>query len=215
MNQILNTDYNYINKNKYNYKLSIKKINFFRVFFFISLILLIITIITFYYTTFYKKNNQIISDKIVENYNISRLYNDFTYNNSLSYNNTQIIGFIEISKLNIYYPIFNDISDELLKISPCRFSGPLPNQNGNLCIAGHNYDNYKFFSRLYLLKNNDEIKIYDTTGNKNSYYVFDNYEVKSSDLSPLTVSYDNIKELTLVTCNNFNDNRIIVKAKKI
>lgn len=213
MNQILNTNYNNINNKQQ--KFNFKKINFFRVFFFISLIFLIITIIIFYYNTYYQKNNQSISDKIIENHNMTLLYsnNNSTSNNSLSYNNTKIIGFIEISKLNIYYPIFNDISDELLKISPCRFSGPLPNQTGNLCIAGHNYDNYKFFSRLYLLKTNDEIKLYDTNGNKTSYFVFNNYEVNSSDLSPLTTSTPNTKELTLVTCNNFNSNRIIIKAK--
>lgn len=32
---------------------------------------------------------------------------------------------------------------------------------GNLCIAGHNYNNYQFFSRLKKLNIGDIIYIYD------------------------------------------------------
>lgn len=103
-------------------------------------------------------------------------------------------------------------SDELLKISPCKFYGPLPGKSGNLCIAGHNYDNDKFFSKISSLSVNDEIIIYDNSNNKFSYFVSDIYEVSSDDLSPV-YSYDkNNKQLTLITCNNFNNNRIVVKA---
>ena len=40
------------------------------------------------------------------------------------------------------------------------------------------------------------------------------YEVNENDLSPI-YNYDrNSKELTLVSCNNLNKNRIIIKAKQ-
>ena len=122
-----------------------------------------------------------------------------------------IIGSINIEKLNISYPIFSETSDELLKISPCRFYGPMPNEFGNLCIAAHNYDNTKFFSRLHELEINDVIQIQDLSGNTLLYYVYDNYEVSINDtdcISPI----ENHKEITLITCNNQNGNRIIVKA---
>ncbi|MBO5479456.1 MAG: sortase [Clostridia bacterium] len=38
---------------------------------------------------------------------------------------------------------------------------------GNLCIAGHNYNNYQFFSRLKKLKVGDIIYIYDLSRKKN------------------------------------------------
>lgn len=83
---------------------------------------------------------------------------------------------------------------------------------GNLCIAGHNYDNNKFFSKIATLNINDEIFIYDNFNKKFTYLVSDIYEVKPDDLSPI-YSYDkNTKQLTLITCNNLNNNRIIVKA---
>ena len=120
---------------------------------------------------------------------------------------------IEIPKINVYYPIVSESNDELLKISPCRISGPMPNQDGNLCIAGHNYDNYKFFSKVSNLNNNDEIIIYDIDRNKLIYNVFEIYEVSANDLSPLENDESIKKQVTLITCNNFNSStRIIIKA---
>ena len=49
--------------------------------------------------------------------------------------------------------------------------------------------------------------------NKFIYSVFKNYEVSPNDLSPVYENYSDTDELTLVTCNNFNNNRIIIKAK--
>ena len=42
-------------------------------------------------------------------------------------------------------------SDDLLDVSVCRFAGPMPNEIGNLCIAGHNYVNNNFFGTPTLL----------------------------------------------------------------
>ncbi|MCI8482191.1 MAG: sortase [Clostridia bacterium] len=39
---------------------------------------------------------------------------------------------------------------------------------GNTCIAGHNYNNYQFFSRLKKLNIGDVIYIYDLSRSKNS-----------------------------------------------
>lgn len=70
-----------------------------------------------------------------------------------------------------------------------------------------------FFSNLILLQNNDEIYLYDNSGQKYNYTVFKIYEVKESDLSPILDYNPSSKELTLVTCNNLNANRLIVKAR--
>lgn len=121
---------------------------------------------------------------------------------------------IEIPKINLYYPVFSYLTEDLLRISPCKFYGDSPDVNGNICIAGHNYDNVLFFSKLSSLSENDEIFIYDNNGNQYIYLVYDIYEVLESDLSPIFDYEENEKTLTLVTCNNFNANRIIVKAKQ-
>ena len=181
------------------------------------------------------------SKTILENYNMTKLYSnqsDYTsnkttesiditnnigstlvpYDNIISSpknsytNDSSIIGIINIPNLHIYYPIFSTCSEELLKISPCRFSGPMPGKSGNLCIAGHNYDNGKFFSNVPLLKIDDEIILSDYTEKQFSYFVSDIYEVKNDDLNPIYDFDKNLKCLTLITCNNVNKNRIIVRA---
>ena len=109
------------------------------------------------------------------------------------------------------YPVFNTLDEELLKISPCKFYGNNLNENDNICIAGHNYDNGKFFSNISLLQTNDEIYIY-SNNEKFVYVVTSNYEVTQNDLSPIFNYNKNENVLTLVTCNNFNNNRIIIAA---
>src|SRR5699024_4019581 len=128
------------------------------------------------------------------------------------YNKLSIIGTIQIPKLNITYPIFSGYSDDLLKISPCRFYGPLPGKAGNLCIVGHNYDNDKFFSKINTLIKNDSIIIYYNSDNAFFYFVSYIYEVKNDDFSPIYDCDKYLKQLTLVSCNNFNKKRIIVKS---
>ena len=212
MNQILETNLN--NKKNKSYR---KKTLFFLQLSF-SLFFVIAISIFIFYNNFNLSRKENYSNQVLENYNIARLYANLNNNidsasNEIGSNQIfNIIGIIEISKINLYYPVFSMYSDELLKISPCKFYGPLPGKSGNLCIAGHNYDNDKFFSKISSLSVNDEIIIYDNSNNKFSYFVSDIYEVSSDDLSPV-YSYDkNNKQLTLITCNNFNNNRIVVKA---
>lgn len=219
MNQILYNKDDY--KSNINYNLNSKIVDkehnksFFK-FQFIASSLLVVFVITGYFLYSYNRNKkENISKMLIDNYSISRLYNNeqpiTTYEESGTM--FSVIGIIEIPKINISYPILSESNDELLKIAPCRISGPMPNEDGNLCIAGHNYDNYKFFSKISSLENGDEIIIYDLYNNKLSYYVFNNYEVLENNLSPLETSDNNSKQITLITCNNLNSNRIIIEAK--
>lgn len=208
MNQILQT----ITNNKKSELTKLKKVLRFQLYISIFLIITVIYFITSHTLNLYKKEQY--SSEILNNYNITKLYSNL--GNITNLNSTTedsyILGIIEIPKINIYYPIFSNYNDELLKISPCRFYGTQPGKKGNLCIAGHNYDNDKFFSKIINLDIDDEIIIYDNSNKKFFYYVFNIYEVNPNDLSPI-YSYDkNSKILTLITCNNSNNNRIIIKA---
>lgn len=227
MNQIINIDFNkHIDQsqdsnNKYTIfpkGHSYKKI--FNIQFFLSIIAIIIISSVFLYYKISLNDKEDFSNLLINNYSITQLYLD----NSDNSNNTStsqlepnnIIGIIDIPVLNISYPIFNGLTDELLKTSPCKFFGDFPSTNSNnfnLCIAGHNYDNDKFFSKLKNLRINDKIFLYDTSDNQYIYSVIEIYEVKPDDLSPVYDTITDSFELTLVTCNNFNGNRIIIKAK--
>lgn len=91
----------------------------------------------------------------------------------------------------------------------------MPNEIGNLCIAGHNYVDYKLFSRLNELDINDKIIIYDLNGNYKTYSVYDIYETKPDDTSCTFQDTGGVRIVTLVTCNNVNGKRLVVHAKEI
>ncbi len=181
------------------------------IFYFIIFISLILIFIYMRYNS--QKNSNQIAANLSNSYHVYRLYANNTSLNKTS-NNPYIIGSIEIPKLNISYPVFSTLTEELLKVSPCRFYGEITDDS-NLCIAGHNLDNNAFFSRIRTLVKNDKIIITDKSNYKYTFSVFDNYEVLPSDLSPIYSTKNNKKELTLVTCNNKNDKRIIIKSKLI
>lgn len=83
---------------------------------------------------------------------------------------------------------------------------------GNLCIAGHNYNNYQFFSRLKKLNLGDIIYIYDLSGNKLSYTIYESYETDYNDLTCTIQETNGKREITLITCNNIKNKRRVIKA---
>lgn len=151
------------------------------------------------------KNNEIYSEIINTNIKLNQIYKLNLEKNDEE--NDEVLGRIVIEKIDLDYIIFNDYSEELLKISICK----LLENKGNITLIGHNYDNGKFFSDINKLENDDKISIFmDNVEYK--YIVYDKYEVFEEDLSPL--EGNNIQEITLITCNNFNKMRLIIKAKK-
>ena len=193
---------------------------FFQFAFSIVIVLFLVGGAAFYFYRLGKKED--FSDRLLANYNIYRLYSnpnpssdtEMTEEERQESGNHDLFGIIEIPKINLYYPVFSHLSEELLKVSPCQFYGSSPKENGNICIAGHNYDNALFFSKISSLSTDDTIFLYDKEGAKYLYFVYEKYEVSASDLSPVLNYNANEKILTLVTCNNFNNNRIIIKAKQ-
>lgn len=207
MNQILST--------KPSKNTKIKK-KWFKIQLYLSLIIILIALIgtCFYLNNLYK--NEQLANSLINNYSISQLYSDNSTTSSNKYDKeslNSIFGIIEIPEINIYYPIFSNLNEELLKVAPCKFSGTSLDENGNICVAGHNYDNSMFFSRINTLNISDKIFIFDQNGKKYAYSVTNIYEVNQSDLSPIFDYDTSQKILTLVTCNNFNSNRIIVRAQ--
>ena len=160
--------------------------------------------------------NQRISKKLTDSYSISTLYSDNeSYSNIPLNNNPFVIGIIRIDKINLNYSILSSINNDLLDISVCRFAGPMPNEIGNLCIAGHNYVDYKLFSRLNELELNDIVIIYDLYGTSIKYHIYDIYETNPKDTSCTFQNTNNQRIITLITCNNVNGKRLVIHAKEI
>lgn len=205
MNQILITK-------KYIYKSRKKRIRF-KLQFYISAILFIILTTVFSTLTYSKSKNEEISKELLDSFSNSLYAN---YQNDIITkvnNNSFVIGIIEIEKIKLNYPILSTQSKELLEISPCRFAGPLPNNVGNLCIAGHNYADKRFFGRLKELSLNDKISIYDLSGKKLDYIIYEKREILSTDLSCTSQETNGNIIVTLITCNNISGKRLQIKAK--
>lgn len=194
-----------------------KKLLFFKVILFISLIGIIIFSLLFvlYVYDITQINNT--SKNLANSFSVSYLYSNnpsYLTNNAKTpdLSNSFVIGIIKIDKIKLDYPILSEVSDDLLKIAPCRFAGPLPNEIGNLCIAGHNYIDNTFFARISSLQNGDEINIYGIDGSLVKYTVFDKKEVESTDLSCTSQETSGKRMVTLMTCNSIKKTRIIIQA---
>ena len=129
------------------------------------------------------------------------------------------VGKIEIPKIGVSYAILAQTSGDTLvdwlKISPVMFWGVYPNEIGNLSIAGHNYRNKRFFSKVPTLEIGDRIKITDAQGKKVNYTVFTKYEVKPSNTECINdvKGKENKRVVTLITCTNDSKKRVIVQAE--
>lgn len=193
MNQILFNKKN--NKLKYIFKVQ-----------FIISILVAIILITYIVVSHNKDENlENISKIINKNIKISSIYEA-----QKEAREESILGKIYIDKIDLEYSVFNMSNEELLKIAPCKFAGVNLGQVGNICIAGHNYNDNRFFSRIAELNIKDTIILEDLSGIQYEYIIFDIFETNEDDIS--VVKAIKKYELTLVTCNNSNNKRIIVKA---
>lgn len=194
---------------------SLKKFKFILIF---SIFVIVLCIIIYLFLIYHSYKKEKISEGLVTNFGITTLYaNDNNYIASKTTNSIEepfVIGLLKIDKINLIYPILSNSSEELLKISPCRFYGPMPNEIGNLCIAGHNYANQKHFGKLTSLEINDIFQVYDLNGNYVNYIIYEIKEVPADDTSCISQNTNNLKEVTLVTCNTIKGTRIVIKAKE-
>ena len=113
------------------------------------------------------------------------------------------------------YPILDHWSNDLLKISPCKYHGADPNEVGNFCIVGHNYRNSLFFSKVPTLENGDSIEITDNYGRKINYIVYDKHVVNEDNTKDTSQVTHGKKEITIITCTNDSKQRVIVQAKEV
>ena len=118
-------------------------------------------------------------------------------------------------KIGLFYPILSKVSDELLEISPCFFYGALPNQIGNMCIAGHNYANQTHFAKLHLLNIGDVIEIYDLNGLKLDYSIYSKEEIPASDISCLSQDTNNEKEIPEIWEELEQEGYTVIDLKKV
>lgn len=162
-------------------------------------------------------NNSSTTSKSSKNTNKKKKTNYITASNGKRYPS---IGRIQIPKINVDLAILAESSENLvewLKVSPVKFWGADPNEIGNFSIAGHNYRNKKFFSKVPTLEEGDRLKITDVNGKTMTYEVFDKYTVEpeNTDCIYPVEGKENKRVVTLITCTNDSKKRVIVQAEEI
>ncbi|HBC84369.1 MAG TPA: hypothetical protein DCZ30_02720 [Clostridiales bacterium] len=120
MNQILITT-------EYNKKQKIKIFSF-KLLFLVSIISFIIIILLFSSIVYSNTKKEQESKVLTDSFNISTLYDSYVNDIDKLSTESFVIGIIEIEKIKINYPILSNQNADLLKISPCRFAGPIPNK---------------------------------------------------------------------------------------
>ena len=137
---------------------------------------------------------------------------EYTTNAGVKYSVESVLN---IPRLGINYPVISEWSDELLKISVNKYWGPKPNEVGNYCIVGHNYKSGKMFGNLPAITKGEIIELTDMTGRTIKYSVYDRYQVTPTDTACTSQLTGGKKELTLITCKEYGQERLVVKAREV
>ena len=128
----------------------------------------------------------------------------------------ETVGVVKIPKINITYPILSKTTDALMKVAPCKFHGPNPNEVGNLCIIAHNYRRKGvFFSDVENLVVGDIVEVQDLSQRTVKYEIYDIHTVMPDNVADTTQKTNGRKEVTLITCTDDSKQRIIVRCKEI
>lgn len=116
----------------------------------------------------------------------------------------QYIGILKIPCLELELPIQSEWSYEKLQNTPCVY------QDEPFSIAGHNYNAH--FGKLSDIKIGDQV-IFQTVNATDVYSVV---EISKVDQSEIEALQDENYDLTLFTCDYYNEsNRILIRLKYV
>ena len=126
-----------------------------------------------------------------------------------------IIGIIEIPKIELTAPIGQGVDYETLKYSVGHFEQTaMPDEKGNCCFIGHRSYTYgEYFNRLDEIDKGDTITV-QYKNNTYNYTVTETFVVEPQEVSVLENSKNNHSEITLITCTplRVGTHRLIVKG---
>lgn len=152
-----------------------------------------------------EKNSIIVNSEIVEN---------TIENDAIDYEPDNLIGTLQIPKINVNAEIMEGTSNEVL----ASYIGHFENTSiwdGNVALASHNRGNnvVHYFQDINQLVEGDEI-IYTTKVGERRYQVFITKEISNTDWSITEETTENI--ITLMTCiTGQPDLRYCVQAREV
>ena len=81
-------------------------------------------------------------------------------------------------------------------------------------MVGHNWRNKRFFSKVPTLEVGDIVQITDLNEKTIDYEVYDIHTVDPSNTDDTTQKTNGRREVTLITCTDDSQQRVIVKCKE-
>ena len=162
------------------------------------------------YSKVYDQYNAIEEEN--DEYGVSRIPEENSEEKEVDDN--LVLGTIEIPKIGVSYPVISTTTAEYLKIAPTKLAGVGLNEKGNCSISGHNYENDKFFSKLGDLSKDDVVYIKEKDGMKRVYSVTEKKEISANDVSCLEQNTNDKRQVTLITCTNVKNKRLVVKCEE-
>lgn len=148
----------------------------------------------------------------IEKVKVDDLENDKTSNMGLDYSGYTLLGKIEVPRVGFKSVIIKENTYHSMDLGVVLTYGSGINEPGGFIISGHNYRGQSIF--MYGIRNlesGDKIYITDSSGRDLEYTVYEkirNYDPTGTDIYK---KYDGY-HLTLVTCENDGNSRIVVKA---
>lgn len=183
------------------------------------ILILIFTIIVFCSYGFYKENkitllneNEIVLQTNLENNKAVAITSNKKETIENTYLNFDTIAKLEVPKINLNTYILKDYTSEGMKVCASKYFGPNPNEVGNFCIAGHNYNKENMFNHLIELEIGDELYLTDNKNGKYVYTIYKIYKVKPQNVAPINQETEGKRIVTLITCVNYSKNRLIIQA---
>lgn len=159
--------------------------------------------------------NETQEKSIMEQENIKQDTKQVETNILTQYKGYPVIAKLEIPKINLETYVISEYSEQALKISVTKFYGGNPNEEGNFCIAGHNYITKNMFHDLKKLSIGDTFTLIDANNNEGIYQIYLVETVEPNETQCLSQKTEGKTEVTLITCTTDSSKRIIVKAVKI
>lgn len=119
----------------------------------------------------------------------------------------EAIGVLTLPTLALELPVLSEYSDNLLKVSVCRYDGIVSDKPERLMIAGHNYKSH--FGKLNRLTAGDEVRFQTREGRTYSYSVIEVADISMYDRDALEQGE---WDITLFTCDSDRTRRILVRC---
>lgn len=148
----------------------------------------------------------------IEKVSVEDLENDKTSNMGLDYSGYTLLGKINIPRIGFKSVVIKENTYRAMDLGVVISYGEPLNELGGTIISGHNFRGQSIF--MYNIKNlnsGDKIYITDSSGRELEYTVYERIRNYSPSNTDLYKKYDGY-HLTLVTCENDGNSRIVIKA---